>query len=194
MGTTRREYKSKIKIRLNTEGRWMEFVDYREELKAKGVPSPEAWDRAIDAFPPLEDGEEENAQPAAGSPFVSNPKRAPSAEHKKAASQREKDRRPASDFEGRECSAHKTAQWVAGHIAISDVVSEDAPSPEAWALLRWVQRSDSNEIEFWKVIYTKLLPSRTQLEAAAKFKDDGHEIVELIFEIQRRTAEEPDEQ
>ena len=76
----------------------MEFVDFREGLKADGIPSPEAWDRAIDAFPPLEPDEGENAQPAAGSPFIPNPKKSPNVENKKAESQREKDRRPASDF------------------------------------------------------------------------------------------------
>ncbi len=189
MGITRREYKSQVKVRLNEEGRWAEFVEFRESLKAKGMPSPDAWDTAIAAFPAVEEVEGENPQSAAGRP----PKRAPNAEHMRAQSAREKSRRPSSIFEGKTCPAHVSTHWVAANVAISDVKDKDAPSPEAWALLCWVQRNDSNEIEFWKNIYTKLLPSRTQIEAVDRFKDDGRVIIELIGDMERTISEPKDD-
>lgn len=48
------ESKGALKERLKREGRWREFVELRESLKANGVTPKDAWKQAREQFPPLE--------------------------------------------------------------------------------------------------------------------------------------------
>ena len=88
-------------------------------------------------------------------------------------------------FSAKTCSTPKTVEWVAANIRVGDVQAEDAPSSEAWSMLCWVKSSPQAESQFWGQIYTKLLPSRQQLEQDGKMQDDGRVVLNLISRIQR---------
>tara|TARA_R110002020_G_scaffold60572_1_gene163953 strand:+ start:432 stop:1301 length:870 start_codon:yes stop_codon:yes gene_type:complete len=88
-------------------------------------------------------------------------------------------------FSAKTCSTPKTVEWVAANIRVGDVQAEDAPSSEAWSMLCWVKGSPQAESQFWGQIYTKLLPSRQQLEQDGKMQDDGRVVLSLISRIQQ---------
>ena len=141
------------------EHRWGDFCIRREELK-ETFPPKEAFERALADFPPLANGE-----------IV-----APEAEE-------ESSRVSKTMFLGKTCSTQQSVIWVAKHIAVEDAIASEAPSSEAWGMLIWAQRTGHNEREFWTSIYPKLLPTRTQLDAEARFSDDGRAIISIIERV-----------
>tara|TARA_R100001230_G_scaffold4174_1_gene1285 strand:+ start:363 stop:962 length:600 start_codon:yes stop_codon:yes gene_type:complete len=157
-------------------GHWKRFVELREGLKANGVDGSDAWGQAATLLErELEEGREEDqvgvvvenrAMPA---PVTTVP-----------VSDMDGDKVSKLSFVGRSCSTPETVEWVAANVMVEDAVPEDAPSPEAWGMLCWARRSNTNEAQFWGQIYTKLLPSRTSLEADARYRDDGRQLMGLI--------------
>lgn len=129
------ESRGQMETRLKREGRSEAFEARCRALKAEGLSGSDAYQLAVHEF----------SEPL---PRVENNGRV-----------------PAKLFEGKVPPIRTTIEWVAQKIAISDVKPEHAPSSEAWGLLQWVQRSDTNESEFWRSIYPKLLPSRSQMES-----------------------------
>ena len=83
-------------------------------------------------------------------------------------------------FDEKTCSTPKTVEWVAANIRVGDASAEDAPSSEAWSMLCWVKGSPQAESQFWGQIYTKLLPTRQQLEQDDLMRDDGRVVLNLI--------------
>lgn len=83
-------------------------------------------------------------------------------------------------FDTKTCSTPKTVEWVAANIRVGDVQAVDAPSSEAWSMLCWVKSSPQAEAQFWGQIYTKLMPTRQQLDQEDRMKDDGRTILSLI--------------
>jgi len=144
------------------EHRWEAFCERREILKETRSPS-EAFAEALAEFPPL-DANAEIVAPDAQEATVRVSKKM---------------------FLGKTCSTQQSVIWVAKHIAVDDAVAEEAPSSEAWGMLIWAQRTGHNEREFWTSIYPKLLPTRTQLDAEARFTDDGRAIISIIDRVRR---------
>lgn len=70
--------------------------------------------------------------------------------------------------------------WVYNHLDIMGVVPEDAPSPGAYGNLLWVQKNEKNREDFFVKILPKLAPSRSQMEDADKFDDDGRTNFKLL--------------
>ena len=83
------------------------------------------------------------------------------------------------------CSTARSVEWVADHITDKAVAVSDAPSPCAWGLLRWARSGPVSRAEFYKNIWSKTLPSRQELDNAARYSDDGSTQIELA---QRRLA------
>ena len=83
-------------------------------------------------------------------------------------------------FEETGASTPECVAWVAKHIMVKDVEPQQAPSSEAWSMLCWARRNNQNEAQFWGQIYTKLLPSRSQLDAEQRYKDDGRKVLSII--------------
>lgn len=79
-------------------------------------------------------------------------------------------------------------EWVRNHIPIADVQARDAPSPGAWAMLYYVRSDPDGARQFWTQINTKLIPSRSQLQKDAAFKDDGRDVDEMLLAELRRAA------
>lgn len=83
-------------------------------------------------------------------------------------------------FEETGASTPECVAWVAKHMMVKDAKPEQAPSSEAWSMLCWARRNNQNEAQFWGQIYTKLLPSRSQLDAEQRYKDDGRKVLSII--------------
>ena len=175
-------------------GHWKRFVELREGLKKDGVDGGEAWGQAASLLErELEEGREEDQ---VGSVVVGATEKAPTMPAPVTSvpvSDMEGDKVSKRSFVGRSCSTPETVEWVAANVMVEDAVPEDAPSPEAWGMLCWARRSNTNEAQFWGQIYTKLLPSRTSLEADARYRDDGRQLMGLIdlleMEIQSDSGE-----
>ncbi len=128
---------SKIALteRLRKECRWDEASRFKDEhiakLRAEGKPRKEAqqaaWEALEKQYPPLE------AEPAGSEEGAYPPDLI------------ETGALGSSDF-------HDDARWVYQHIAVADVKPEDAPTPGAWALLKWAKR---NEDRFFEQVMPK---------------------------------------
>lgn len=56
-----------------------------------------------------------------------------------------------------------------------------APGPGAISLLVWA--GDGNSGEFFKSVWSKLIPTRGQLDESERFEDDGREVDDLIVKV-----------
>ena len=161
------ESKEQFKSRLKTEGRWNEFIDYRESLKANGIDPKEAWARAREKFQPGSEGPGKADSPddpgmASGGGVSS------------------------SNFADKQpVSARQVVQWVFDNIDVDDVEPGDAPSSGAWSFLQRVRKHPDLLKEFYRSIWAKMLPTRSEIEAREKFEDDGRQQLHLIEQIRR---------
>jgi hypothetical protein len=82
----------------------------------------------------------------------------------------------------RTCSEVDAIRWVAGNIR-SRVTEVDAPSGVAWELLMLCRESLGFRVDFFKSLWTKLLPR--QVEPDEKIDDgfDGMELVDVIEKL-----------
>jgi hypothetical protein len=101
---------------------------------------------------------------------------------------------PASAFSndggsgGKGLTAIQDVVWVYNNMGIrfDTIDPKSAPSPGAYAYLRFVQGNPALMSDFYTKIWPKLIPSRTQLENTDKYNDDNREHFELL---DRFTAE-----
>jgi hypothetical protein len=86
--------------------------------------------------------------------------------------------------------------FVATHLGVSvDAIDpEIVPSARAVNMLAWY-RQHANQRDFWNLVYAKMLPSKSQIEADARLVDDGQPIFDAIANCLRRlhggSGEEP---
>ena len=176
--------KAQLRDHLTEQGLWKRFVEIRESMKAEGVEPSEAWREAAVALESeMGDGSRKTGEERVEAP--ASPVRVLSGDISE-------DRVEKGMFIGKGCSTPETVEWVAANVMVGDVEASDAPSPEAWGMLCWARRSNTNEAQFWGQIYTKLLPSRTSLEAEARYRDDGRSILNLIEVMNAELAAEDD--
>jgi len=163
------ETKEQFKNRLKNEGRWNDFIQYREKLKAGGLDAKSAWAKARQKFGP----ESYRAPMAEADPDDDTVLSAG-------------DTVCMDDFcDKPPVTARAVVQWVFDHIDIADVKPQDAPSSGAWSFLQRVRTYPDLLKEFYRTIWAKMLPTRSEIEAREKFEDDGREQLHLIEQIQR---------
>lgn len=92
------------------------------------------------------------------------------------------------DGETLDADIRSEVEWVRTHLAISDVKAANSPGPGAWALYHWVLENPAHRQIFYTQIYTKLIPSRSQLDKEDRFTDDGSEIDALLVKALREDA------
>lgn len=163
---------------LMEKGLWNVFVKRREELKAGGMDAVEAWESAytealsgsVPSVVVMSEDElvvEERVQKSGAPDF--------SAEG----------RVEQEVFGDRSCSITRTVEWVAKQMMVDTPNPAEAPSPESWSMLAWARRSNQNEAQFWGQIWSKMMPSKQQLEAAERLSDDGSDVLLLIDRIRQ---------
>ena len=172
-----------IKAKLKSSGVWKAFCDYRDELKASGDTAPEAHEKSLSRF--LTPGVPAESRPtSAANPTAGAPPSRPDAIDVMAAY--------AEDFRGKEVSEVESIRWVARNINIVDATPVDCPDPMAWNLLVQCRGSQMFCQDFWKTMFTKIIPSRAQLETKVDEENDGDSTIALIGKFQEaaRKAEE----
>jgi len=89
-----------------------------------------------------------------------------------------------SVFEGKQATEVEIIRWVARNMMVNDPSIAECPDGSAWGLLAHCRQSNMSAAEFWKTTFTKLLPSRAQMEASKGEKDtDGSKTTEVIDEL-----------
>tara|TARA_Y100000593_G_scaffold92419_1_gene184003 strand:- start:893 stop:1495 length:603 start_codon:yes stop_codon:yes gene_type:complete len=167
--------KKSLRAELISRGVWDEFIKVREGFKADGIESSAAWERAAREVLASSGGGHAGAAGGGGLQDGHSPPSGNAPPATGLVSQ--------ESFGGKTCNTAKTVEWVASNLAVADAVPEDAPSPESWAMLQWVRSSPSAEAQFWGQIYVKLLPTKAQLDAEARFADDGEGVITLIDQV-----------
>jgi len=201
MASVRQSFKDDLKA----AGLWLEFIAYRDDLKARELSPVDARDQAVAEFEPRV--EEWKSHPdrslspqgaatpsgeTAGAPPKSAccPDKGASPSRKPPKAKTVQSPRDVKEFVARHCDIRDVIIWVAKHLELpEDQLSiEDAPSAEAWGMLA-VYRMPSRKPEFWDKIYGKLLP-RGGLEDKDKGMVDGQALVDTIgklLEIKKRS-------
>lgn len=169
------ETRKQFKARLQESGLWEDFLARREELQADGNTATTANKIARSEFGPADDEEPEKKP-------KSKPKRKPPVKVESV---------PADVFADRpSVSARKVVQWVFNSIDLDDLKPEDAPSAGAWSLLMRLRRYPDLLKEFYRTIWSKMLPTRSEIERTERFEDDGREQLDIIDKLERSRAEQ----
>jgi len=79
--------------------------------------------------------------------------------------------------------------WIYNHIAVMDVKPEDAPSPGAFAHLKFIQKNQVNQVDFFTKVYPRIIPSKSQIETLNKFNDDGRSDIDLLDRLLTESKE-----
>lgn len=95
--------------------------------------------------------------------------------------------------ENRKANSYDEIQWTAAHLLVdwNQINPEAVPSTAAVGLLQWAKR---NMDEFFRTVYAKTVPSRTQLERAERFRDTGEDLTEFIETIQAALKHEQEQE
>ena len=88
------------------------------------------------------------------------------------------------------CPTARSVEWVADNIENKSVKASDAPSATAWGLLKWATSSPVSTAEFYKTVWSKMLPSRAELDNQGRYADDGSECIELAERILTRVEQQ----
>lgn len=87
-------------------------------------------------------------------------------------------------FHGKEANEIEVIRWVARNMDIRDVSPEDCPDAAAWRLLKRCRDSKLFEQLFWQSMWTKVVPSRAQIEKEAGPSEmDGTQEIAMIDKI-----------
>jgi hypothetical protein len=182
-----RKNKFARKAELVERGLWQVFVDRREALKGMGVSAPEAWDRAYEEAMNGVVASQGDGGGSGGDGVVDVGAAPVGVESggvgKSGAPDFSLGRVKREVFGERTCAITRTVEWVAKQLMVEDPSAEDAPSMEAWSMLCWARRSNANEAQFWGQIWSKMMPSKQQLEAAERLSDDGSQVFAVIERV-----------
>ena len=85
---------------------------------------------------------------------------------------------------GRTASELEIVRWVARSIDDIGVSPLDCPDPFAWTLLRTCRSDPRERAAFIEKLWSKLIPSRSQLETGGSKDLDGKVTVDLLERIQ----------
>jgi hypothetical protein len=194
------ETKGKFRERIRREGREAEYIARREALKKQGMSPKEAHVKAAEEFPPMANGSEKESTNGHGEQQGDNqtenqrkPMPLPILFSSSVASgiapgpvrptvEMFRDKKPISIIE--------CIRWVAENLAIEDVTPEMAPSAGAWAMLETARFTMDSRNDFYKNLFSKLIPAKTQLDDAERFSDDGRKQFNILGRIEeaRRNA------
>lgn len=175
--------------RLVAEGRWEEFCLYKVYLAGIGTPRSQLWADAIAKFEPMgvnvPDRQptvplEEQEDPMA---CVDDGK-SPSERAGEAIGKKITDEQVSGSTTTREA-----VEWVATVLERSDVTVSEAPSQMAWSCYVWASSSPQNKSDFWRTMFSKLMPTKAQIDEDANRKGVGEDRVDAM--VARLRAMDP---
>ena len=91
---------------------------------------------------------------------------------------------------GSHSTPRKIVEWVFQHLYVDGVMPADAPSAGAWGLLCFARANADNESELIQM-WSKLLPTKAELERGDKQQDDGRDVIDTIHRIRAKLQEPP---
>jgi hypothetical protein len=146
---------AETKARLVREGKWEDFVRIREKLKSEGETPGVASTKAQMVV---------DSTAKSGDPYKRLILAAP---------------------EGN-CSEREAAQFVFEYAACepAEIPDSAVPSKGAVGLLKWLKSSPANCTAFYATIWPKLMPTKSQLDAEARYSDDGVRSLELLSQLE----------
>lgn len=169
------ESRRALKERLIREGRWDAFVARREALKYEGLEPKAAWEQTRYDFEQVFEQTRTDVDKSADSADGGGDVPAVSLDCK------------VRNAAG--ASPRKVVEWVFDNLLVDGLKPDDAPSPGAWALLQDLKKYPDLRKEFYRSIWSKLLPTKTELDAAEKFSDDGREQIKLIERVRQASKD-----
>jgi len=210
------ETKAEFRDRLNAEGRWGAFEDRkRHHRKRYGCSPADSYRITAEKFAPLEVPEEfgesdatsdglysipDNQDGGAGGiPIGKRPtweglKDIKPLEESSLVDEYKPDELNSSMFSSkRKASAKEVVLWIFDNIDIVDVGPKDAPSSGAWSFLIQMRKDNALRREFYRSIWPRLLPSRSQIELEESMFDDGREDATIINRISALVADEEED-
>ncbi len=164
-----------LQAKLKGEGKWGAYLARKAELLDSGMAELAAYEQAYDEFVPPDTPARVGSVQEKDSGFV-----------------------PLATFiiPEKRVKPKVDVQWVYDNMCISDIEPSDAPSPGAWGLLQACRNSGELFRDFYRTIWPKLLPSKTEIDGGDRFTDDNRNIFELIEraagESEGGTEEVPD--
>jgi hypothetical protein len=73
--------------------------------------------------------------------------------------------------------------WVFNNLAVKGIKPGEAPSPGAFAYLRFVQQSHENQVDFYTKVLPRIIPAKSTMEDQNKFRDDGRTNFDLLDRV-----------
>ena len=192
-----RKTKLESKTILINIGYWKAFTNRREVRKADGLSGQEAQQEVFDEFFP--DGVEgEPVLPDYAEGGVVEPGSV-GTDMQPAHNQEEVQRvagfsrdsqktakLPEGALEGKVATKTEIVNWVVTSMAYKKEPDwKTCPSAEAWTILVWVRASPLNFADFMKTMWSRLLPSKAEVDATARMSDDGRSVMNVISMIQK---------
>ena len=87
----------------------------------------------------------------------------------------------------------KNLIWIYNNLAVKNISPFNAPSPGAYAQLKFIQRSEQNMMDFLTKVFPKLIPSKSQLDEGDSNNDDDRTTFELLARLQGESTDSPRE-
>lgn len=190
-----------LQNRLAAEGRWDAFVARRRELEAARIEcgggtqteakraQDESWAEAAAEFSVSAAPEAPPEQPTGAESLAASQAKAPAVTHPGDADDPDAAvwTKLAVQVQGKKSHKRQEVDWVAQHVdvPVSALRFDQIPSASALSLLRWVRSSTGNRDDFFKNIWTKLMPNRSVSDADGRFQDDGRHVISLIDRVRK---------
>lgn len=97
-----------------------------------------------------------------------------------------------SDFGDAACAGIdpvRDINWIYNNLAVKGIMPADAPSPGAYAHLRYIQANEKAMEAFFNSVYPRMIPAKSQIEDVTKRNDDGRRHFELLDRLQAECLE-----
>lgn len=158
---------SEIRAKLEETGQWKRFCKERTALIVNGRSPKEAYECALNICLGVEGGAPKAGEVNPGSSALSLPAV------------------PAGVWDGKEASEVECIRWVARNMDVLNVRAEDCPDPMAWSLLQRCRTNASFAEDFWKSMFTKIVPNKRDLGEGVEGEMDGEPQLETIEKVKQ---------
>jgi len=91
----------------------------------------------------------------------------------------------------KQATARAQVEWVHATIGtpVGDIDPNSVPSRGAINLLRFVETTAGGLGSFYEKMWVRLLPSKAEIEAGERFKDDGKSVIDMIDKVAKVAKE-----
>lgn len=87
------------------------------------------------------------------------------------------------ESESKSVDYRASLDWVFQNISRPKVRPEHAPDAGAWSLLLQCRENEAFRKDFFRTVFTKLMPSQKEFESGNRFRDTGQELISFIERV-----------